>query len=105
MNKRDFCTLFVSNAISVLLVLEYYTGLEFAVNMLAIWTLVNIIICSAILRNYIKRDRYANTGKKFIVRVKTFPYIFKSYREAELFCNQNGLNSKEIHECIEEECI
>lgn len=54
MNKKDFWTLMACNLITALLILEHLCGLEKALECMALWTIVSMLIHIYILRDYVR---------------------------------------------------
>ena len=54
MNKKDFWSLMACNLITVVLLIEHLCGLEKALECMALWTIVSMIIHIYILRDYVR---------------------------------------------------
>lgn len=53
MNKKDFWTLMLFNLASLILLIEHLCGLELAIWVLCIWTIISLIVHICILKDYI----------------------------------------------------
>jgi hypothetical protein len=52
MNKKDFIGLMLCNAVALILLIEHWCGLELALPMLGIWSIVSLIIHICVLKDY-----------------------------------------------------
>ena len=52
MNKKDFITMFVSNFMIVILLVEHLCGLELALETMCVWTIIALIVNIHVLYKY-----------------------------------------------------
>jgi hypothetical protein len=54
MNKKDFWTLILCNAVAVVLLIQHFCKIPIAFECFCIWTLISMLIHIGILRDYVK---------------------------------------------------
>ena len=52
MNKKDFLKLILCDIVMILLLVEYWAGLELALPILCVWTIISLIVHIVILKDY-----------------------------------------------------
>ena len=53
MNKTDFWSLIILNLVALILLVEHWCGLELALPILIIWSIISLIVHIWILKDYI----------------------------------------------------
>jgi hypothetical protein len=53
MNKKDFMTLIIYDIVTLLLLIEHLCGLELALALMCIWTMISMIAHISIFKDYI----------------------------------------------------
>lgn len=54
MNKKDFWSLMACNLTTAVLLIEHLCGLEKALECMALWTIISMIVHIYILRDYVR---------------------------------------------------